>query len=159
MTIHRIKFTSRQLAESMLGDPNTAVISIGSPGVPEAQLAPTFISVLRLSFFDAVPADPYMPSRPGLFDGHMARQVIDYIGKLHATEMDFTLLVHCELGVSRSAAVALFAEAYSGAPLDAREFTFDANPWVIEQLEAQSPPVVVAIPPKEAAHDRRRATR
>ena len=147
MTIRQVRYASRELAESLAGNPYMAVISITDPGTPEARLDPLFRHVLRLSFFDAVPADEYLPAPlPGMFDYPMARRVADFVAELHAAPFDIEMMVHCEYGVSRSAAVALFAEALTGAPLEAREFTYEANQWVIDQLEASHPGVSVDVP-------------
>ncbi|MFN4342921.1 MAG: hypothetical protein ACK4FE_12980 [Azonexus sp.] len=159
MTINRIQYTSRKLAEQLRGSPYMAVISITDPTAPEARLDPLFRHVLRLSFFDAVPADEFMPACPGLFDHHMAGQIGSFITELHAAPFDISLMVHCEFGISRSAAVALFAEALTGAPLDAREFTYEANQWVIDQLEARHPGVHVAVPQPLYSIERRRTAR
>ena len=56
---------------------------------------------------------------------------------------------------SRSAAVALFVEAWSGAPLEAREFACEANEWVIDRLLDLHPDLEIETPPKTAIHDRR----
>jgi hypothetical protein len=61
MTINHVRYTSRKLAESLAGNPYMAVISITDPTTPEAKLDPLFRHVLRLSFFDAVPADEFQP--------------------------------------------------------------------------------------------------
>ncbi len=159
MTISHIQYTSRKLAEQLRGSPYVAVISITDPGTPEARLDPLFRHVLRLSFFDAVPADEYMPPCPGLFDHHMAGQISAFVEELHAAPFEISLMVHCEYGVSRSAAVALFVEALSDAPLEAREFTYEANLWVIEQLEQRHPGLVVDIPRALISRDRRHARR
>ena len=160
MTIRKVSFTSRKSAETLPGDPATAVISITDPGQPEAHLAPTFRHVLRLAFFDAVPADEFLPAPiPGLFDHRMARQVSDFLTDLQARPADMSLLVHCEFGVSRSAAVALFAEAMSGAPLEARSFAYEANHWVIHRLQLLHPGVNIDIPSAQAANERRHAER
>src|SRR5574343_1870525 len=84
MSITQVRFASRELAESLAGTPYMAVISITDPGTPEARLDPQFRHVLRLSFFDAIPADEYMPALPGLFDHHMAAQICTFIEELHA---------------------------------------------------------------------------
>lgn len=160
MTIKQVLFTSRELAESLPGKPDTAIISITDPGSPDARLAPQFQHVLRLSFYDAVPADEYLPAPfPGMFDYAMARQISHFVSTLHATPAEISMLVHCEYGVSRSAAVALFVEAYSGAPLAAREFTHEANQWVIDQLSRLHPELLIEAPPKILAHDRRTVAR
>lgn len=155
MTIKQVRYASRELAESLAGNPYMAVISITDPGTPEAKLDPLFLHVLRLSFFDALPADEFLPAPPGLFDRDMARRIGRFVEELHAAPFDITVMVHCEYGVSRSAAVALFVEAFSGAPLAAREFTFEANSWVIDQLLLLHPQLSVDIPIKSAAHERR----
>jgi len=156
MTIKHVYFTSRQLAESLAGNPYMAVISITDPGTPEAKLDPLFHHVLRLSFYDALPADEYLPApMPGLFDHVMARRIGDFVHGLHAAPFEISVMVHCEYGVSRSAAVALFVEAYSGAPLSAREFTCEANPWVLDRLSQLHPDLPIDIPPKSAVYERR----
>ena len=159
MTISQVRFTSRQLAESLAGNPYMAVISITDPGTPEAKLDPLFHHVLRLSFFDALPADEYLPPLPGLFDRATAKRIGQFVEELHAAPFELSVMVHCEYGISRSAAVALFVEAYSGAPLEAREFTYEANPWVLDLLLADYPQLQVDIPPRHAARDRRQAQR
>ncbi len=159
MTVSRIQYTSRKLAEQLRGSPYMAVISITDPTTPEAKLDPLFRHVLRLSFFDAIPADEYMPALPGLFDHHMAAHICTFIEELHAAPFEISLMVHCEYGVSRSAAVALFAEALTGAPLEAREFTYEANQWVIDLLEAHHQGLSVDIPRPLLGRERRRAQR
>lgn len=160
MTISQIHFASREHAESLIGNPLMAVISITDPGTPAARLDPMFNHVLRLAFYDAVPADEYLPApMPGLFNHLMARQISDFVKELQAAPFPMSVMVHCEYGVSRSAAVALFVEAYSGAPLHAREFTFEANQWVIDRLSALHPKLQIDIPPKTAIHERRVAQR
>ncbi len=156
MTIRQVSYTSRLHAESLAASPHVAVISITDPGTPEAALDPDFTDLLRLAFFDAVPADDYLPAPlPGLFDHIMARQIGEFVGELHAAPAEFSLMVHCEYGVSRSAAVALFAAAYAGAPLTAREFAYNANHWVVDQLARQYPDLSIEIPSESGASERR----
>ena len=155
MTIRQVSFTSRLRAESLAASPHIAVISITDPGTPEARLDPLFRHVLRLSFFDAVPADEYLPAPvPGMFDHPMAVQISEFVRALHAAPFDISTMVHCEYGVSRSAAVALFVEAFTGAPLAAREFTHEANQWVIDRLLQCHPALSIDIP-AAPNHDRR----
>jgi predicted protein tyrosine phosphatase len=159
MTISQVFYTSRKLAESLEGNPYMAVISITDPTTPEARLDPMFRHVLRLSFFDAVPADEFMPPLPGLFDMAMARRIDAFIAELQAAPFEMSVMVHCEYGVSRSAAVALFIEALTGAPLKAREFAYEANQWVIDRLQQLHPELNVDVPLPTAAQERRRAAR
>ncbi len=153
--IKQVFFASRQMAESLNGRPDIAVISITDPGTPEAQLCTSFHSILRLQFFDAVPADEYLPAPHGLFERPMARQVSEFVQTLGTGPMPISVLVHCEYGISRSAAIALFVEAWSGAPLEAREFACDANEWVIDRMLDLHADLDIEIPPKTAIRDRR----
>lgn len=156
MTISNVHFASRQHAESLAGSPTTAVISITDPGTPEANLCAQFKDVLRVSFYDAMPADEYLPAPiPGLFDHVMARRIGEFVHELRDDPDDISVMVHCEYGVSRSAAIALFVEAYAEAPLAAREFAYDANQWVLDRLLHQYPDLQIEIPPVDAAHERR----
>lgn len=159
MTISHVQYTSRQLAETLAGNPYMAVISITDPGTPAARLDPLFRHVLRLSFFDTVPADEYLPAPPGLFDQTAAHRIDAFVRELHAAPFGISLMVHCEFGLSRSAAVALFVEAATGAPLAAREFAYEANPWVLERLQRLRPGQTIEIPDPNAAHERRRIAR
>lgn len=159
MTIDHVFFTSRKLAESLEGNPYMAVISITDPTTPEAKLDPLFRHVLRLSFFDAIPADEFQPPLPGLFDRNMARQIDDFVREIDAAPFAMSLMVHCEYGVSRSAAVALFVEAVTGAPLEARAFTYEANPWVLDTLQARRPDIQLEAPSARDVDDRRHAAR
>ncbi len=156
MTISAVEYTSRKQAEQLRGSPFAAVISITDPTTPEAKLDPLFRHVQRLSFFDAVPADDYLPAPlPGLFDYHMAGQISAFIEELHSAPVDMSLIVHCEYGVSRSAAVALFASALTGAPLKAREYTYEANQWVLDQLLQRHPGLEADVPSPLVSTERR----
>lgn len=159
MSIKQVFFASRELAESLAGNPYMAVISITDPGTPDAKLDPLFHHVLRLSFYDAAPADEYLPAPPGLFDHEMVCRIGDFVQELHSAPFEISVMVHCEYGISRSAAVALFVEAYSDAPLSAREFASEANHWVLDRLAQRYPDLQIDIPTKEAAHERRRRCR
>jgi predicted protein tyrosine phosphatase len=159
MTINQVFFASRELAESLAGNPYMAVISITDPGSPEARLDPLFRHVLRLSFYDAIPADEYTPPSPGLFDHHVAERIDTFVSALHSAPFEISVMVHCEYGISRSAAVALFIETLAGAPLNAREFTYEANPWVLAQLLLLQPELQVDVPLKNGVDDRRVALR
>lgn len=147
MAISEIFFVSREAAENLLFHPDAAVISVTDPGKRVAALAAWFRKVLRLSFYDAVPGDDFIPVPvPGCFDHRMARQIIDFIDELHAAPATLKLVVHCEQGISRSAAIALFSAAYSGAQLHNREGAHGANPWVLEQLCQLAPSIDIDIP-------------
>lgn len=148
MAIREVVFVSRQVAETLLFYPDTAAISITDPGKRLATLPAWFRHVLRLSFYDAIPGDDFMPAPlPGCFDYRMAKQVVAFLDELQQLPDDLRLIVHCEQGLSRSAAVALFSAAYAGAALPNRENAGRANTWVLDQLTTVKPDVDVDIPP------------
>lgn len=147
MSVSEIRFISREAAEGDLFYPDTAVISITDPGRRPARLAAQFSPVLRVSFFDAIPGDDFIPMAfAGCFDRKMARQIADFVDSLHTSTARYKVVVHCEQGISRSAAVALFIEAYTRAPLANRQRANRANSWVVTQLSMAVPGLEVEIP-------------
>ncbi|WP_162487208.1 MULTISPECIES: dual specificity protein phosphatase family protein [unclassified Variovorax] len=89
------------MAEKIHPLPNCGVISLTTPGDPDAVLHSGWAAVLRLAFHDA---DKPEPERI-VFSKEMAREIVAF---LRANEQLDEVLVHCDLGISRSAAVALF---------------------------------------------------
>ncbi len=114
----RVQFFSRQVIEGMPhGDPRTALISITDPGDP-ARLPEGWAAVLRLEFDDITPPFPVLICDGNQhrdlapFDASMATQVLEFVG---AVPPDVNrIIVHCNAGISRSAAVARFLADYYG---------------------------------------------
>ncbi len=114
----RVQFFPRQVIEGMPhGDPRTVLISITDPGDP-ARLPDGWAGVLRLEFDDIAPPFPVL-IRDGNkhrdlvpFDEPMATQVLEFVG---GVSQDVNrVIVHCNAGISRSAAVARFLADYYG---------------------------------------------
>lgn len=151
MSIEEVFFVSRQSAEALMFYPDTAIISITDPGKRLAALPVWFRQVLRLSFYDAVPGDEFIPIPvPGCFDYVMAKEIHDFVATLHQAPHSCRIVVHCEEGVSRSAAVALFVAELTGAELPDRPRAYRANPWVLDTLAALVPGLDIEIPPPQA---------
>jgi predicted protein tyrosine phosphatase len=147
MAVIEIDFVSREAAEANIFHPDTAVISITDPGMRPASLIARSSPVLRISFFDAIPGDDFIPMAfDGCFDHKHAKQIVDFVHELHMSPSSFKVIVHCEQGVSRSAAVALFIEAYTKTSLTNRWRAVQANVWVIEQLTQAVPGIDFGIP-------------
>jgi predicted protein tyrosine phosphatase len=147
MAIQAIDFVSRNTAESLHFTAEMAVISITDPGKRVAQLDAWFSKVLRQSFFDAIPGDEFIPVPiPGCFDHRMAQEILAFIDDLRLDSIAYHLIVHCEQGLSRSAAIALFTAAYTHCPLPRPERAHRANSWVLDQLVALVPRLEVDIP-------------
>lgn len=148
MAIDEVHFVSREAAEALMFYPDTAIISITDPGKRLAAVPAWFRQVLRMSFYDAVPGDEFIPIPvPGCFDHIMAREIHDFVSSLHQAPASCRVVVHCEEGVSRSAAVALFISGFTGARLPERPRAFRANPWVLDTLAAVVPGLDIDIPP------------
>lgn len=105
-----VAFYPRAVAQRLVPDDQGVIISIHDAGQTPADLHPNWNDVLRLSFHDIdVAKDGF-----DLFDASMAQAVMDFATK-HADKPSIT--VHCNMGVSRSAAVALFLSEWQGRDL------------------------------------------
>jgi predicted protein tyrosine phosphatase len=92
---------SREDAESYEPGPNEICISISDPEAPPADISPRFAAVLRLHFDDVT------EQRAGsdiLFAADQARAITDFVDLWPDADR---LIVHCNMGVSRSPGVAL----------------------------------------------------
>lgn len=109
----------------------TIAISILSPGRAQAVLHPEIDPVLRLYFEDTTGKEG-TTSGPGIFSTDHAREILDFIHHHRDKPTPYHLLVHCEAGISRSAAVAVFAASECSIPLTG-QLAF-LNPWVLSVL-------------------------
>ncbi len=126
--IKSVQFLSLEKAEAFIPERPTVAISILAPGMKEASLQ-GFQDVLRLYFTDAVTA---VNEETVLFDQNLARQIVDYLDTYHAASNDYDLVIHCQAGVSRSAAVAVWAASEFRVPLSG--YFAMLNPYVLHHL-------------------------
>ena len=131
MPIQSLQFLSLDEAEAFVPQQSTVAISILSPGRGPARLHGSIVDVLHLAFHDGVPRDNN-PSGTCLFSVDDARSVIDFLHRQQAEPTLRHLLIHCEAGISRSAAVAVFAASECRVSL-VGQFAF-LNPWVLSTL-------------------------
>lgn len=142
MTICHVDFCSREEAQTHAGHYATALISITDPDSPAAALADGYFSVLRTSFHDILESiDGYR-----LFDRSEAERLVLYLNWLHSLPDEIRLLCHCEAGVSRSAAVAVFAAALSKAVFPRFLHATLSNRHVLRTLNACEPVVDARAP-------------
>lgn len=120
---------SRYIAENMLPCETVGVISITDPDSADAALRSGWLDVLRLRFHDISFG---WQSYVLMSDDH-ARQVLRWLGE-HAERMT-GVVVHCEQGISRSAAVARFIAHHYGLIFDENDGRF-FNPHVYDTLYA-----------------------
>ena len=110
---------SREDAEFYEPGPNEICISISDPDAPPADISPRFAAVLRLHFDDVTERGV---DSDILFAAEHARAIIDFVDVWPDAGR---LIVHCNMGVSRSPAVALGL--------------CDAHGWATAALERSHP--------------------
>ena len=160
MTISKVQYTSRKLAEQLrgfalhgghfdyrpdhAGKPNSTRCSATCCALPSTMRCRPTNSCQRL---------------PGLFDHHMAARISTFIGELHAAPFGISLMVHCEYGISRSAAVALFAFGTDRRPAGSPRVHLRSQP--VGDRPAGSTPsgLSVDVPQPLMSQDRRQARR
>lgn len=129
--IQSIEYLSLDAAIEFQPRVPTIAISILSPGRAPAALHPGIDPVLRLYFEDTTGKEGASPA-PGTFNSDQARETLDFVRHHRDKPEPCHLLVHCEAGISRSAAVAVFAASECGIPLTG-QFAF-LNPCVLSVL-------------------------
>ena len=97
------------------------------------------VKELPLQFTDITPEDKMalrmikrMPNRFRLFDRTDAYKIISFLDEMNSLQESLDLIAHCQAGISRSGAVALFASKY----LNVSFFDpyIDPNTHVLETL-------------------------
>ena len=107
MSITSVSFFSAAQTSRILPEENWGVISINNPGKDANPLKDGWSSTLRLWFHDidessiAAKLAGYEAMTP-----MQAQMVVDWVRKVEGSL--YTIIVHCEMGVSRSAAIALW---------------------------------------------------
>jgi predicted protein tyrosine phosphatase len=92
---------SREDAEFYEPGPNEICISISDPDAPPADVSPRFAAVLRLHFDDVT---EQRANSDILFAADQARAIVDFVDVWPDADR---VVVHCNMGVSRSPGVAL----------------------------------------------------
>lgn len=151
-----IRFCARLDAEAQVKQENpnkVAIVSITDPAQAPA-LQGWQGRILRLSFLDVIlTKGASADNAPPAFNEQMGHALVQFLEELNESPKALTLLVHCEFGASRSAAVALYAEAFTGADLHRRYLAFGGNRHVLDVLQKIRPlpqPVELPVGPKVA---------
>jgi len=116
------KFTlhlSRRGAESVRKPLNAVLISISDPNSESPRIhADAWLDVLAISFHDVSSTDPVWVSN-GYFppDEAHAKEIAAFIAKHHTK----SIVAHCEVGISRSAAVSAVLTAFGWHYIESQE--------------------------------------
>lgn len=142
--------SQREAEHYRVTTPHEICISVTSHGLPVATLDTGFQDVLRLQFddlalplttpLDAVrPATSLHPHGPQPFDRRTAAQVWQFVERHHPNAT--RLVIHCQMGVSRSRGLALgLAEVLRPDLVPALEQASPKhNPWVRAVLRRTVP--------------------
>lgn len=136
--LRRVIFVSRHTAESTAGWPDWAVISLNDPyaALGDANLMAGWHAVHRSAFHDINPNYPSgeMDEFLECMTEEQAKAIVGFVRKVAPAVEG--ILVHCNAGVSRSAAVAKWIAEQYDLPLNSRYDKF--NQHVFEQLIAAS---------------------
>ena len=131
-----VDFVSAAKIETMRGDPSWAVISITDPGSSECRIDPNFGPVLKLQFDDLDEDSLASGSTGQIFSPDDAKTVLSFLDGVNRDTGINGLLVNCEMGRSRSGAIAWFALVYGGRMLHERRID-GYNDLVLKILEQE----------------------
>jgi len=152
--IDAIDFVSLDVFEALVPAPDMVAISIGDPAqLPPANLG-AFAGALRVEFLDLEPADlvQLRIPREALCSLELVQSVIDFVRTWNGGRQHYRLVVHCRMGSSRSAAVALIAHAMTLCDFPRRPDAHFANTHVVK-LGARALWLPIDIPQKSAGDE------
>lgn len=109
--ITAIDYVCLETFQALTPAPDLIAISIGSPAQMPPPNLEKFPAFLRLEFLDCDESDVAKHGIPEefLFNDEQLKLLLGHINKYHHAAERWRLVVHCQMGSSRSAAVALVA--------------------------------------------------
>ncbi|TXT28154.1 MAG: hypothetical protein FD131_3287 [Rhodocyclaceae bacterium] len=133
--IKTVDFISSSRMEAMQGDKHLAVISITDPDSSDTKISNEFGPVLRLKF-DDLDADNLAAGSIGkVFARSDAEKIASFLDMVDRETNLQGVIINCEMGRSRSGAIAWFALSYGGVMANERRID-GFNPLVLEALES-----------------------
>lgn len=128
-------FLSRRFFEDRVPGARDAVISIGDPDQATPACLSGYDRWMRSRFLDLDPETCRLHRIPveKCFSGSQASTMAKFILDTHSLPDPFSVIVHCEAGVSRSAGVVLAIARHARCPLPDRDISC-ANTHVTRML-------------------------
>jgi predicted protein tyrosine phosphatase len=148
--IESVNFVPRYFAEDQVFNEKHAVISITDNDQADARIHGITDSqrLLRVRFLDVEEHIVHPKFKKDfLFDSDKAQTIKDFIDVLHALPEKVEMVVHCEAGASRSAAVALFIYYHTQCEFKNHDRADYANKLVVSVFSTLIEKDIV-IPPK-----------
>lgn len=148
--IESVTFIPRYVAEDMVFNEHQALISITDNDQADALIQGINDThrLLRVRFLDIEAHIEHPKFKTDfLFDEKKAQKILNFIDALHALPEKVKMVVHCEAGASRSAAVALFIYHHTLCDFKNHDKADYANKLVVSVFSTLiNKPII--IPPK-----------
>ena len=136
--INSVTFWDRLRAADHEFEGSDCVISITDPDKLECSINGTN-NVLRLAFHDVIEVIRMADITMVPMLRHQAVAIVQQLQAWQEDGIAHNVIVHCEAGASRSAAVALYVYAYTGCKFVTLGAATYANSYIIEKFRQVSP--------------------
>lgn len=147
VTFQRVAFISLHQVQKLPGRPDTVLVSIQDRHYAP-KLQPGFADVLVLDFDDHDPERDGLDALAEKFTPEQATQLREWVMTHGRATAPRNLLVHCNAGISRSAAIAWWVHREFGTPLSTRFPACYLNRHVLRLLNPDIlPPAIPANAP------------
>lgn len=149
--IEAVDFVSKAVFVEAKPRPGWAAISIGNPAEMAPRQLGSYLHALRMDFLDCDLAGLAKWGYPeeALCQPEQVSELLAFVRERHADPAPSRILVHCHMGSSRSAAVALVVAHMTGCDFPRAADTHFANLHVLALAGAQLG-VVLNRPPQPA---------
>lgn len=136
--ITALDFVSLDVFQALVPAPDMLAISIGDLDQAPPENLSLFSAALRLAFLDCDEADVAVHGMPQevLFSQAQLATLAHFVAERHADPEQYRLVVHCRLGASRSAAVALVAHHLTKCAFPRYADAHHANGHVLRRASA-----------------------